>query len=204
MLSIDVLVTRGTFRRRVRIDDDARVVALAGRSGAGKSSVLHAVAGLVRPSEGRIAIDGRVLFDSAAGIDVPVHARHVGYVFQDGRLFPHLDVRGNLRYARRRDGAARFAFDDVVALLGIGDLLARRTTHLSGGEVQRVAIGRALLSQPRVLLLDEPMASLDAERREELIPYLQRVRDETALPILYVSHSIDEVRRLTAAVHAID
>jgi molybdate transport system ATP-binding protein len=133
-----------------------------------------------------------------------VHERHVGYVFQDARLFPHLDVRGNLRYGRRRGGEGHFGFDDVVALLGIGALLARRTANLSGGEAQRVAIGRALLSQPAILLLDEPLASLDRARREELIPYLQRVRDETALPIVYVSHSADEVQRLTHAVHVLD
>jgi molybdate transport system ATP-binding protein len=204
VLALDVLIERGGFARRVRIEDDARVIALAGHSGAGKTSVLHAVAGLVAPREGRIEVGGRVLFDSVRGIDVPAHARHVGYVFQDARLFPHLDVRGNLRYGRRRGGAGHFGFDDVVALLGIGALLARRTANLSGGEAQRVAIGRALLSQPAILLLDEPLASLDRARREELIPYLQRVRDETALPIVYVSHSADEVQRLTHAVHVLD
>lgn len=209
MLALDLLIERGTrqgglFRRRVRIEDDARVIALAGHSGAGKTSVLHAIAGLVRPREGRIEVGNRVLFDGVRGIDVPVHERHVGYVFQDARLFPHLTVRGNLRYARRREDAGHFGFDDVVALLGIGALLDRRTANLSGGEAQRVAIGRALLSQPALLLLDEPLASLDRARREELIPYLQRVRDETALPIVYVSHSADEVQRLTRAVHVLD
>jgi molybdate transport system ATP-binding protein len=209
MLALDIVLERGArngggFRRHVSIRDDARVIALAGRSGAGKTSVLHAIAGLLTPCEGRIEVDGRCLFDSVAGIDVPVHARHVGYMFQDARLFPHLDVRGNLGYGRRGQGAATFGFDDVVALLGIGALLERRTTHLSGGEAQRVALGRALLSQPRILLLDEPLSNLDQARREELIPYLQRVRDETALPIVYVSHSADEVERLTRAVHTLD
>ena len=209
MLALDILLERGTrqgslFRRRVRIEDDARVIALAGHSGAGKTSVLHAIAGLVTPREGRIEVDGRCLFDSVRGIDLPPHQRHVGYVFQDTRLFPHLDVRRNLRYGRRTNDQAGFAFDDVVALLGIGALLKRRTANLSGGEAQRVALGRALLSQPRILLLDEPLSSLDHARREELIPYLQRVRDETALPIIYVSHSVDEVQRLTAAVHTLD
>ena len=209
MLALDILLERGTrqgslFRRRVRIEDDARVIALAGHSGAGKTSVLHAIAGLVTPREGRIEVDGRCLFDSVRGIDLPPHQRHVGYVFQDTRLFPHLDVRRNLRYGRRTNDQAGFAFDDVVALLGIGALLKRRTANLSGGEAQRVALGRALLSQPRILLLDEPLSSLDHARREELIPYLQRVRDETALPIVYVSHSVDEVQRLTAAVHTLD
>ena len=209
MLALDVIIERGTqsgdgFRRHVRIADDARVIAIAGRSGAGKTSLLHAIAGLIRPREGRIEVGGRCLFDAAAGIDVPVHERQIGYVFQDGRLFPHLDVRGNLRYARRAHGTVAFAFDDVVALLGIGTLLGRRTANLSGGETQRVALGRALLSQPRILLLDEPLSNLDQARRDELIPYLQRVRDETTLPIIYVSHSADEVERLTRAVHALD
>ncbi|WP_226469089.1 molybdenum ABC transporter ATP-binding protein [Luteimonas panaciterrae] len=218
MLAIDILIeygssksgpskvpgTDGTFRRRIHIEDTARVIALSGHSGAGKTSVLNAIAGLVTPSSGRIEIDGRCLFDSTQGINVPPHKRHVGYVFQDTRLFPHLDVRRNLRYGRRKDGATSFAFDDVVALLGIGALLKRRVTTLSGGEAQRVAIGRALLSQPRILLLDEPLSNLDQARREELIPYLQRVRDETTLPIVYVSHSTDEIRRLTASVHEFD
>lgn len=208
MLALDIVIERGQrdgsgFRRHVRIEDGARVIALAGHSGAGKTSVLHAIAGLLTPREGRIEVDGRCLFDSAAGIDVPAHARHVGYMFQDARLFPHLDVRGNLRYGRRTAGAAAFGFGDVVTLLGIGALLARRPANLSGGEAQRVALGRALLSQPRILLLDEPLSNLDQARREELIPYLQRVRDETALPIVYVSHSADEVERLTRAVHTL-
>lgn len=204
MLKLDLYLQRGAFKRRVQIEDASRVVALTGHSGAGKTSVLNAIAGLLRPQAGRIEVDGRCLFDSVQGIDVPAHAREVGYVFQDARLFPQYDVRGNLRYGRHRSGRARFAFDDVVALLGIAPLLQRRTYNLSGGEAQRVAIGRALLSQPRLLLLDEPLASLDRARREELIPYLQRLRDETALPIVYVSHSIDEVRRLTTANHALD
>jgi molybdate transport system ATP-binding protein len=209
MLTLDVLIERGlprqgAFRRHVRIEDASRVIALSGHSGAGKTSVLHAIAGLVTPRRGRIEVDGRVLFDSSHGIDLPAHAREVGYVFQDARLFPHLDVRGNLRYGRRKQGATKFTFDVVVALLGIGALLRRRTDNLSGGEAQRVAIGRALLSQPRLLLLDEPLSMLDHARRAELIPYLQRVRDETALPIVYVSHSLDEVRQLTAAVHTLD
>ena len=211
MLVVDVLLERGAFRRRVQLREDARMVALTGHSGAGKTSVLNAIAGLFRPSHGRIEVDGRVLFDSHAGIDLPVHQRHVGYVFQDARLFPHMSVRRNLLYGKRNhagedDGAAamRFSLDDVVALLGIGPLLRRRPANLSGGEAQRVAIGRALLSQPRVLLLDEPLSSLDSARREEVIPYLQRLRDQTPLPMVYVSHSLDEVRRLTATVHAFE
>ncbi len=204
MLKIDLQLRRGRFQRQVCIEESARVIALTGPSGAGKTSVLNAIAGLVRPQSGRIEIDGRVLYDSATGIDVPTHRRKVGYVFQDARLFPHLDVRRNLRYGRHGDGAESFGFDAVVELLGIGHLLDRRTRHLSGGEAQRVAIGRALLSQPALLLFDEPLSALDPARREELIPWLQRVRDEVRLPMLYVSHHPDEVRRLAKAIHVLD
>lgn len=204
MLHLDLHLRRGGFRRHVRIVEQARVVALAGPSGAGKTSVLHAIAGLVRPESGRIEIDGRVLYDSAAGVDVPTHRRRVGYVFQDARLFPHLDVRRNLLYGRHGGVQARFGFDAVVELLGIGHLLDRRTRHLSGGEAQRVAIGRALLSQPSILLFDEPLSALDPARRDELIPWLQRVRDEVRLPMLYVSHHPDEVRRLADVIHVLD
>lgn len=203
MLKLDVHLRRGRFERRVRIEDVARVVTLAGPSGAGKTTVLNAIAGLVRPVSGRIEVDGRVLFDGARGIDLPPHRRRVGYVFQDARLFPHLDVRRNLLYGRHAAGSAgpRFELEAVVALLGIGALLARRTANLSGGEAQRVAIGRALLSQPAILLFDEPLSALDQARREELIPWLQRVRDEVRLPMLYVSHRADEVERLAEARH---
>ena len=206
MLSLDVQLRRGRFERQVRIEDAARVVALTGPSGAGKTTVLNAIAGLVKPRAGRIEVDGRVLFDSARGIDLPAHRRRVGYVFQDARLFPHLDVRGNLLYGRHAAAAAgpRFELEAVVALLGIEALLQRRTANLSGGEAQRVAIGRALLSQPAILLFDEPLSALDQARREELIPWLQRVRDEVRLPMLYVSHHPDEVRRLADAVHVFD
>jgi len=204
VLRLDLHLRRGGFRRHVRIEEEARVVALAGPSGAGKTTVLNAIAGLVRPASGRIEIDGRTLYDSARGIDVPTHRRRIGYVFQDARLFPHLDVRRNLLYGRHGGPAAPFGFDAVVELLGIAALLDRRTRHLSGGEAQRVAIGRALLSQPAILLFDEPLSSLDPARREELIPYLQRVRDEVRLPMLYVSHHPDEVRRLADAVHVLD
>ena len=205
MLTLDIELQRGTFRRRIRIEDDARVIALSGHSGAGKTSVLHAIAGLVKPLSGHIEIDGIRLYDSARGIDIAPHKRRVGYVFQDTRLFPHLDVRRNLQYGRHAgEAGSAFGFDAVVALLGIEPLLQRRIANLSGGETQRIALGRALLSQPALLLLDEPLSMLDQARREELIPYLQRVRDETTLPIVYVSHSADEVKRLTDAVHLLD
>lgn len=206
MLEIDIELRRGRFQRHVRIVEDARVLALTGPSGAGKTSVLYAIAGLLRPVSGRIAIDGRVLFDSQRRIDLPTHRRRIGYVFQDARLFPHCSVRANLLYGRhgRRGGEAPFGLDAVVALLGIGHLLDRRPEGLSGGEAQRVAIGRALLSQPAILLFDEPLSSLDRARREELIPWLQRVRDEVKLPMVYVSHTEDDVRRLAHAVHRLD
>ncbi|TCK29044.1 molybdate transport system ATP-binding protein [Ancylobacter aquaticus] len=181
------------------------VTALFGRSGAGKTTIIQAVAGVVRPDAGRIVVAGEVFFDSARRIDVPIEARRVGYVFQDARLFPHLPVERNLRYGERRSRAVErpIGFEAVVALLGIGHLLARRPHTLSGGERQRVAIGRALLAQPRLLLMDEPLAALDEARRTEILPYLERLRDTMGLPILYVSHSLDEVLRLADTLVAL-
>ena len=192
------------FTLDVAFEAPAGVTALFGRSGAGKTSVVHAVAGLLRPDRGRIALGAEVLFDGRTGVSVPPHRRRIGYVFQDGRLFPHLTVRGNLTYGRRfgrgRDGAA---VDRVVGLLGLDSLLDRRPGRLSGGEVQRVAIGRALLAEPRLLLMDEPLSSLDEPRRAEILPYLERLRDETRVPILYVSHALAEVARLATTVVAL-
>ena len=205
MFMLDIDLQRGGFRRSLRIDDAARVIALTGASGAGKTSVLHAIAGLVKPRSGRIAIGERVLFDSARRIDLPAHRRRVGYAFQDTRLFPHLDVAGNLRYGHHPPRERpQFEFDAVVELLGIAPLLSRRTANLSGGETQRVAIGRALLSQPEILLLDEPLSMLDVARREELLPWLRRVRDEVRLPMVYVSHQTEDARQLSASIHALD
>ncbi|UWX03754.1 ATP-binding cassette domain-containing protein [Pseudoxanthomonas sp. NC8] len=204
MLSLDLQLRRGAFRRHVRIEEQARVVALAGPSGAGKTTVLNAIAGLgparirAYPHRRPRALRQRAR-NRPARPPAPDRLR-----VWDARLFPHLDVRRNLRYGRHGDAQARFGFDAVVELLGIGHLLARRTANLSGGEAQRVAIGRALLSQPAILLFDEPLTALDQARREELIPYLQRVRDEVRLPMLYVSHHPDEVRRLADAVHVFD
>ena len=195
----------GGFEHRCEIDLPlAGLTALFGASGAGKSTLVHLVAGLLRPDSGRIEVGGEVFFDSARGIDLPVHRRALGVVFQDARLFPHLSVEGNLRYGLRRAGAraqpARVPFDAVVALLGLGPLLARAPHTLSGGERQRVAIGRALLAQPRLLLMDEPLASLDTPRKAEVLPYIERLRDEFDLPVLYVSHAVDEVLRLASAL----
>ncbi|RMF12155.1 MAG: molybdenum ABC transporter ATP-binding protein [Alphaproteobacteria bacterium] len=186
--------------------DHPGITALFGPSGAGKSTVINAVAGLVRPHRGRIEINGATVFDSEAKVYIPPRRRNVGYVFQDARLFPHLSVRRNLLYGWRR--AARRASDkdirDLVALLGLESLLDRRPVSLSGGERQRVAIGRALLKSPDILLLDEPLAGLDRKRRDEILPYLARLRDRYGIPMLYVSHDIDEVARLADQVQIID
>lgn len=181
---------------------EGRITALFGRSGAGKSTLVNLIAGLLRPDRGRISIDEHTLFDSDASIDVPVHRRRIGYVFQEGRLFPHLSVRSNLLYGQRFTGRNnRWAtLDEIVDLLGIADFLGRRPAALSGGEKQRVAIGRALLSSPRLLLMDEPLAALDRERKSDILPYIERLRDRMQLPIVYVSHAVDEVSRLADTV----
>lgn len=181
------------------------VTALFGRSGAGKTTVVNAVAGLLTPDAGRVQADGMVLLDTTRGINLPPHRRRVGYVFQDARLFPHLNVRQNLAYGRwfapRGDGPG---LDQIAGLLGITGLLSRPTAALSGGERQRVALGRAILSNPRLLLMDEPLAALDEARKAEILPYLERLRDELRLPILYVSHSMAEVARLATTIVLLD
>jgi molybdate transport system ATP-binding protein len=191
------------FSLDAAFDAGPGVTALFGRSGAGKTTVINAVAGLLQPQHGRISLDGDVLFDRASRHFVPPAKRRLGYVFQDARLFPHLSVRDNLTFGVRyapfgSDGAG---FDDVVTLLGIDDLLDRAPNTLSGGEKQRVALGRALLSRPRLLLMDEPLASLDGPRKQEILPYLERLRDgPLGLPILYVSHAVDEIARLANTI----
>lgn len=194
------------FALEAAFEAPAGLTVLFGRSGSGKTTVVNAVAGLLRPAQGRIAVDGRILCDTAAGTFLPPHRRRIGYVFQEARLFPHLTVRQNLTYG------ARFAPRDapgpdlaaVAALLGIPHLLNRRPGTLSGGERSRVAIGRALLSRPALLLMDEPLAALDQARKEEILPYLERLRDETRIPILYVSHSVAELARLATTVVLLD
>jgi molybdate transport system ATP-binding protein len=198
MLAVTAAKQRGSFALNVAFElPTPGVAALFGRSGCGKSTLVNVIAGLLEPDSGRIALDGAVLLDSARRIDVPPERRRVGYVFQDARLFPHMRVAANLRYALKRAAGARYVgLDAVVGLLGLSPLMDRRTHQLSGGERQRVAIGRALLSQPRLLLLDEPLAALDSARRDEVLPYLETLRDELAIPMVYVTHHFDEVLRL--------
>ena len=201
MLSLDIERSLGSFRLAARFEAGEGVTALFGRSGAGKTSVVNAIAGIQRPDRGRIAISGEAVFDAALGIDVPAPKRRVGYVFQEGRLFPHLSVRQNLNYAGLFSrGMPASEFDRVVELLGLRSLLERRPGNLSGGEKQRVAIGRALLSSPRLLLLDEPLASLDAHRKSEVLQYIELIRDEVNVPIVYVSHAVEEVVRIADTV----
>jgi len=202
MLRVDVSKQLGEFALQASFTSEGRVTGLFGASGAGKTSLINIVAGLLTPDRGIVAIDGDVLDDTSTGLHVPPHRRRIGYVFQDARLFPHLDVRGNLDYGRRMnrladDPAAR---KRVIDLLDIGELLDRRPGNLSGGERQRVAFGRALLSKPRLLLLDEPLGSLDEDRKLEILPYLVRLRDEARIPMVYVSHDAAELRQLATQI----
>jgi len=202
MLEVDVAHDLPGFRLEARFAAPGGLVALFGRSGAGKTTLVNILSGLIRPDRGTVRLDGTALVDRARGVFVPPHRRRIGYVFQEGRLFPHLSVRHNLTYGRWfTPRAERHAqLDQVVELLGIGALLGRRPGGLSGGEKQRVAIGRALLADPRLLLMDEPLASLDAQRKEEILPYVERLRDELRIPIVYVSHALAEVTRLATTL----
>ncbi len=206
VLAVDVEKRLGDFTLVAKLEAAEGVTALFGPSGAGKSTIVNLIAGLIAPDRGRIALDDTVLFDSGARIDVPPHRRRIGCVFQEGRLFPHLTVRRNLDYGRWMSGLARddAATDHIVELLDLGRLLDRRPGKLSGGERQRVAIGRALLMRPRLLLLDEPLASLDTARKREILPYLVRLRDDAKVPMLYVSHLADEVRAIATQVVRIE
>jgi molybdate transport system ATP-binding protein len=197
-LRVDVERKLGAFRLRASFAAGVGVTALFGRSGSGKSSLVNVIAGLLKPDRGRVEVEGTVLFDRERGIDVPTARRRIGYVFQEGRLFPHFSVRQNLVYGRFFNGAneRHMHFDQVIELLGLAHLLQRRPAALSGGEKQRVAIGRALLASPQVLLMDEPLASLDEPRKGEILQYIERLRDEVRIPIVYVSHTIEEVMRL--------
>jgi molybdate transport system ATP-binding protein len=206
MLSVDVTKRLGEFNLAARFEAAGGATALFGPSGAGKTSLVNIIAGLLTPDRGRIALDDVVLFDSEAGIDLPAHRRRIGYVFQEGRLFPHMTVAQNLDYGRRMQRLPRDAAEQerIVALLDIGSLLARRPGKLSGGERQRVAIGRALLMKPRLLLLDEPLASLDRARKLEILPYLARLRDDAKVPMIYVSHQAGEILRIASQVVRIE
>ena len=202
MIEVDIEHRFGTFELDVHFRSGRGLTALFGRSGAGKTSVVNVIAGLVRPERGRIVVDGSVLIDTERGIKTPAHRRRVGYVFQEDRLFPHLTVRQNLLFGRwfASGSAPRARLDDIVDLLGITALLDRRPARLSGGEKQRVAIGRALLAGPQLLLMDEPLASLDSPRKDEILPYIERLRDQAGVPIVYVSHAVAEVARLANTI----
>jgi molybdate transport system ATP-binding protein len=203
MLEVNVSHRAGRFTLHAHFASQTRITALFGRSGAGKSTLINIIAGLIRPERGRICVNGETLFDSEREIDIAPSRRRIGYVFQEGRLFPHLNVRQNLAYGQffARGGADQhIKFDTVTDLLGLGSLLERRPGALSGGEKQRIAIGRALLSNPRVLLMDEPLASLDAARKAEILRYVETLRDQLSIPIVYVTHAIQEIVRLAGTV----
>src|SRR6266545_3328786 len=204
MLAVDVEKRLGDFSIAARFETAAGVTALFGPSGAGKTTLVNMIAGLVTPDRGRITLANTVLFDSEKRINVPAHRRRIGYVFQEGRLFPHLKVAANLDYGRRMTGLAPDPAERqrIVDLLDIGQLGDRRPGKLSGGERQRVAIGRALLMRPRLLLLDEPLASLDPARKREILPYLERLRAE--VPMVYVSHHAGELKRIATSVVLLD
>jgi molybdate transport system ATP-binding protein len=199
MLSLDVDINRGRFSLAARLELNGGVTGLFGPSGSGKSTILGIVAGLVRPDRGRIVLDGETLYDSAASLSLPPHRRRVGLVFQDSQLFPHYSVKGNLLYGFKQtpERERRFRFDDIVDLLALKPLLDAHPRLLSGGEKQRVALGRSLLASPRLLLLDEPLAALDQGLKEQILPFLQRIRDELGLPMIFVSHALPEILHLT-------
>jgi molybdate transport system ATP-binding protein len=202
MILLDFTAAAGTFVLEVQVTLTARITALFGPSGAGKTTMLEVIAGLRRPSVGTIEIGGRVLFSSARGIDQPPHTRRVGYVPQEVSLFPHLSVRRNVLYGRRE--GPRPELSALAALLEITPLLGREVSQLSGGERQRVALARALMSSADVLLLDEPLAAVDLELRGRILPYLERVRDELGVPIIYVTHAREEVHALADFVVMLD
>ena len=202
MLAVDVQKQLGTFKLNICFKTAGSATGLFGPSGSGKTTLVNMIAGLLTPDRGSIAVDDTVLFDSSARINVPPHRRRIGYVFQEGRLFPHLSVRQNLDYGRRMSRRPRDTkeFDRIAALLDIGHLLDRRPRMLSGGERQRIAVGRALLMAPRLMLLDEPLASLDAGHKREILPYLVRLRDEAKIPVVYVSHTPAELCQIATTI----
>jgi molybdate transport system ATP-binding protein len=201
-LEVEAKTRLGEFSLDAGFATEGGVTAIFGRSGSGKTTLINVIAGLVRPEHGRVVLNGDVLLETSRGMDMPAYRRRIGYVFQDGRLFPHLTVRQNLVYGRwfAAEEARRESFDTIVDILALGPLLKRGTAKLSGGEKQRVAIGRALLASPRLLLMDEPLSSLDHQRKLEVVPFLERLRDQAKVPIIYVSHSVPEVARLATNV----
>jgi molybdate transport system ATP-binding protein len=201
-LRVEVFKQLGEFSIEASFASEGRVTGLFGASGAGKTSLINMIAGLLKPDRGIIAIDNETLDDTAARVHVPPYRRRIGYVFQDARLFPHLDVSQNLDYGRRMNGLPRDPLSEarITDLLDIGGLKGRRPGQLSGGERQRIALGRALLSKPRLLLLDEPLGSLDEGRKVEILPYLVRLRDEAGIPMVYVSHDAAELRQLATQI----
>ena len=205
-LSVAVAHRLGAFALDVAFEAPAGVTALFGRSGSGKTTLVNVIAGLLQPREGRVAVGGHLLLDTAGSVAVPRHRRRVGTVFQEGRLFPHLTVRQNLLFGRwfAPRGEPGAEVGAVVEMLGVGPLLGRRPAGLSGGEKQRVAIGRALLAKPRLLLMDEPLSALDDDRKAEILPYIERLRDRAGVPIVYVSHSVAEVARLADTLVVLD
>lgn len=202
MLVVDVEKRLGDFVVKAKFTSASGVTALYGASGAGKTTLVNMIAGLVKPDSGEIRIGDLRLYDSREKINVPVHRRRIGYVFQEGRLFPHMTVAQNIDYGRWMSGLSHDEkeYGHVVTLLGLSHLLSRRPAKLSGGERQRIAVARSLLMQPRLLLLDEPLASLDTARKQEILPYLVRLRDDVRVPMIYVSHQADEIRAIANAV----
>jgi molybdate transport system ATP-binding protein len=201
-LDVDIRKQLGAFVLDVRFKASGGLTALFGRSGSGKSTIINVIAGLIAPDDGRITVNGSTIVDTAQRLAIPQYRRRIGYVFQEGRLFPHLSVRQNLLYGQwfSTHRANTADLDRIVAMLGIAHLLDRRPAGLSGGEKQRVAIGRALLSNPQLLLMDEPLAALDEARKQEILPYIERLRDSSNIPIVYVSHSVAEVARLATTI----
>ena len=206
MLHVDIEHQLGEFSLDIHVQFEPGLTALFGPSGAGKTSLIHAVAGILNPRVGRIVLGERVLLDTEKGIRIPTHLRQLAYIFQDPRLFPHMTVLENLRYGQRFLGArqALGSLDETVEILGIGHLLSRHPAALSGGEKQRVAIGRALLSSPSLMLADEPLAALDEPRKDELMAVFERIRDDLKVPIIYVSHASAEVSRLADTIIRMD
>ncbi|KQW31466.1 molybdenum ABC transporter ATP-binding protein [Rhizobium sp. Root274] len=202
MLELAIRHQQGAFTLDANLAIGRGLTALFGPSGSGKTTLVNIVAGLIRPTEGRVIFDGEPWSDTGLGVFLPPHERRIGYVFQEGRLFPHMSVSQNLRYGERRlpKGERREDLVRVTDLLGISSLLDRRPAHLSGGEKQRVALGRALMASPKLLLMDEPLSALDQDLKTQILPYIERIRDDVGVPILYVSHSLDEVARLATGV----